>query len=425
MGHVARTRRLGPRTAAVAALALVVGMGAAAPVTAAEPGAPDHVTRILALRTGATSSVTLLDPTTLAVGGTQSLASRKGSCELISAGKNLVAFSSSPASPGVGIAGPDIGVRASTTASGTSCSAVDASASESLVLTVGTDATAGSQKLVAAAASLDIELKQAAEILATASLGGTTVGTFRLVSGTGTGTLPPNTQLCNATADSGPDSGTNSHCRWQINAPSWTGDAKSTIGFDTLALKAVRGSFSLQGGGDGNVDDPADPMPASLGAYRYASIVELVPTLDCGQTSSTARSATVSSTWQRLGNSEGGACVAYPYWNTTGVDAVGAYAHFQKPLQLETDAQSLWTTTFVYTGPVPVPTITLEYLDAAGQPSETTSVLAACPDGFVPGTSPAPPAPSACLVSTTKTTSKGVKYVTFVVYVHGDARLRV
>lgn len=418
MAHVART-------AALAALALTAALGAAAPVTAAEPGAPDHVTRILALRTGTTSTVTLLDPATMAAAGTQTLSARKGSCELLSGGRNLLAFSSDPASPGPGLTGPDIGVRESTTAAGTSCSAVDASASESLRLTVGPDATAGSQKLVAASASLDIELKQAAEILATASLGGTTVGTFRLVSGTGTGTPTPGTQLCNATADSGPDSGTNSHCRWQINGPTWTGGAKSVIGFDTLTLKAVRGAFSLQGGGDGNVDDPAHPMPASLGAYRYASVFELVPTLDCGQTSSTSRSTTVSSTWTRLDNSEGGTCVAYPYWNTTGVDALGSYAHFQKPLQLETDAQSLWTTTFVYTGSFPVPTITLEYLDGTGQPAESTSVLAACPTGFVPGTSPAPPAPSACLVSTSKTTSKGVKYATFVVYVHGDARLRV
>ena len=139
--------------------------------------------------------------------------------------------------------------------SGTSCYQV-AAPSESLELGLGQGLrTAIGADAVATSAYLDVELKGSARVLATALLGGVVVGTYEVQSGSSIGkpTVADHTPFaCTSSSDSGPDSGVNDNCRWPVSAPSWTG-ADDGVFFDTLTLKALVGSFSLEGGADGAV----------------------------------------------------------------------------------------------------------------------------------------------------------------------------
>ena len=96
-------------------------------------------------------------------------------------------------------------------------------------------------KMLATKASLDIELRSSglpfftkAKVEATAWITGNPnpVGTFNLYQAGGTS--DSNNKYCSA--------GDNVNCQWDITSPG--------LEFDTLRLKAVKGSFSLEGGGD-------------------------------------------------------------------------------------------------------------------------------------------------------------------------------
>lgn len=430
MSHIIR------RVAAAGAIALVAGVGATGWGLAAEPISPGYVSGLLALRTGTTSSVTLVDPATMTAISTQTLTHTK-SCLLRADGAQLLDVTDAGSGHGPGLRDGSIGVRQKASGAGKSCAQVDASAGESLVVGIGAD----TDGLVASSASLDLDLKQNAQILATTSLAGTVTGYFELQSGRAIGSTPVDDAtafVCSGSSDSGPDSGTNDHCRWEISAPSWTGPDDG-IAFDALTLTALRGSFSLEGGADGSVDDPDNPVPAYLDGFRYDSLFELVEgVLACGETATLrSNSSSVSSTWTRLPS---GDCTPYPYSTSAGSDGEHSYAHSAKPPG-EASGAAVWVTTFPYSGSVPTPTIDLE--DGGGD-----QLLHACPESITLDGSWTPPSmPYACLVSvstqgsgrgeTARSTSAGTsghganhrcggqRSATYTVYVAGDAWLRV
>jgi hypothetical protein len=178
------------------------------------------------------------------------------------------------------------------------------------------------------------------------------------------------------------------------------------------------------------VDDSDHPMPAYLGTDRDASIIELVQgALSCNETATLRGS--VTSSWQRLANLGTEPCAPFPYSSRTGTDAQGAFAEFTKPLDIQTKAQALWTTTFPVSGGGSTPPPIRVSLDVF---NSTTKIvfdpLPACPatyynsSGVFSGAVPAPTAPTACLVSAVKGTGKLSKTATYTAYIYGDAGMR-
>lgn len=422
-----------PLVTGLAALALLLSSGAVAATAAptVPPTAPpSYVTSYLALNTGASNTVALVSGS----GRTTQTLGSGSDCAMTQGGAGLVEFSGT-GSLGAGLSAARIGVRAKKNAAGTSCSAVDASAGESLTMSI----KSGVGGLLAASASLDIDLKQNAQILATATRAGRPVpgGRFELRSGSTISTpsaLPGgpvpagNVWTCNNPSDSGPDSGTNNNCRWEISAPSWTGLTEDGVVFDSLTLTAVLGAFSVMGGADGAVDDPLYPMPGYFGDDQDASVLELVEgAISCDQTASLRTSTSVpSSSWKRLGNIDGSACAAYPYSTSTGRDGAGSFARFTKPLDFETKSQAIWTTTFLVPGGTILPA-TMDLEEGLGpQPLLDCEDSYYSASGVFVGPPTQPTVATACLISVVKGKGGGSsKPVTYTVYVYGDARLRV
>ena len=181
--------------------------------------------------------------------------------------------------------------------SGNSCAQVN-SATEEITLTAGTEFN-----VPFSSALLDVELKQGAQILATAigtnTAGATETRYYELRSGASiakparTGLDPTQVVIweCNNPADSGPDAGALDNCRWPISSPSWQdedrdGNNDSGFGdgfsFTTLTLKALKGQFSLEGGADGLV---AGSPSEDSGLPRLATFFEFNDNLiECGRT---------------------------------------------------------------------------------------------------------------------------------------------
>lgn len=272
--------------------------------------------------------------------------------------------------------------------SGTSCSDVDADTAERLELTLNpTGVRGGFGPLLASSAYLDVDLKQSARILATATLGGTTVGYFELQSGSTIGTTAPLPGAvtpdaifpCNDAADSGPDSGPNDNCRWPISAPSWLGPDDGMV-FDSLTLQAITGSFALEGGADGIVT-PQPPAPLPQTASFFELTQESDGILDCDQTTAaipgtdTAPGVVVT----RLQNADPAQpCVLVPYTLRNGPRS----AQFLKPLDSQESAQFVITLTWTLpaTDPLPVPVTYVNY--EQGGPD---IALAWCPDPLFSG----------------------------------------
>jgi hypothetical protein len=423
--HRARTLAVG-----AAALGLVVASGASV-ATANDLAPPSYISSWLALNTGSTNTVSLVTPNVTTT-PTQVL-SGGSNCAMTTSGASLLGFTTS-GSFGAGLNTGSIGVREKKNALGTSCAAVDAAYAESLTLSL----KSGVGGLLGASASLDIDLKQSSQILAVATRNGSEVARYELRSGssiTAPAELPggpvpaANLQQCNNPADSGPDSGINNNCRWEIGAPTWTGIKDDGTVFDALTLTAVTGSFSLEGGADGFVDDSDYPMPSYLGSDRDASIIELVQgAVTCGET--VALRGTITSSWKRLANLGTEPCAPFPYSSRTGTDAVGPFAEFTKPLDIQTKAQALWTTTFAVSGGGSTPPIRV-VLDVFNSSEKLVfDPLLACPDSYFDssgafvGPTSVPTSATACLVSAVKGTGKLSKTVTYTAYIYGDATMR-
>jgi hypothetical protein len=444
-------RRMAAAGVATLALALITGSAGSAVALDDPPTAPpSYAPSWLALTTSASSStVTLMPSAGSDPVPTQVLTERKG-CEL-STSPTLMGFTGDPAlrrgATSAGMSNGRIGVRESTTASGTSCSAVD-SGGESLTLTLGS----GVGGRVAASASLDLDLKGNTRIHAIATHGDGPATTFELRSGTAidpaqpTGTAIDPAEptrgyifncVNNGSADSGSDNTTDNNCRWEISAPSWTSLAEDGVVFDTLELRALAGSFSLMGGAEGVVPGQLATTPPYLGAAG-ASYFELVDgVLDCSEGKNRATLSPTGpvprSTWTRLGNLATGnpvatGCAPYPYSATTGLDDQDRpYAQFNKPLDFEPNAQAIWETTFLYSGNA-IPPV---YMDLDGDDRGEFQLEPCQASWYTSGTFVGPltsdgvPNPFACLISATKGKNIGSsKSAIYSVYVYGDATMR-
>lgn len=430
------------------ALALALTTGSTGTAQAAD-GPPSYIGGWLALNTSKTASGNSVQFVTVNADGTRTrntaeAISADSGCALKTDTPNYVTFSSS-SSLGAGFSAGAIGVRQKKNAAGTSCSAVDKAASETLTLVLGSI-----DSRVASAASLDVDLKQNAQILATARLGNVVVARFQLVSGSQAVPIPvppldgypglpaPTVYPCNLASDSGADSTTSNNCRWDISGPSWT-PGVDNVNFTSLDLTALAGSFSLMGGADGKVTNQY-PVPSyfldSASDDTDASIFELVDgSLDCGF-SAPIRNST--SSFKRLDDLGSTTCDPFPYSTRSGVDTNGPFVEIVKPVRSSTRAQGLWTTTFTVGGqqndPPPPIGVTLDYFNTATNLPDVKPFdpLLLCPsewgtvDAFVgPTTVSDVPYPYACLVSDPVRGRGNQKAnVTYTAYVYGDARMQ-
>ena len=451
---------------AVVPLALAVGhlpdrqSGAVTAQPAADISTPGFVPNWIAIQTGATSRITLNGPAG-PIGSPQSLAPAANCGVGLGATPQLITLQGSitpgagPATPGAfdsGLASylsGSIGVKEKK--SGVSCYQVNAVTTESLQIGLGTGitgATALGADAVATSAYLDVELKGGVRILATTSLKGITTGTFELQSGPERFTPVTAGAVeseCNPSADSGADSNVSDNCRWAISAPSWLAGDDGVV-FDKLTLKALAGSFSLEGGADGSV------LPAAPYATPNASILELAAdTVGCGGKTNTTPAAgeTPEVTIYRLDNVGTATCAPTPYTLNSGA----RFAQFLKPLTSQTSAQFVWEVK----GRLPItsantvlPDITINYETPNGAGLSPDVTLGWCPDStyqlaapFYAGYTPTqvaalpdqdnllPDADNgkqyACVISRTVDAANGdPDFLNYrdIVYVYGDAKMQ-
>jgi hypothetical protein len=420
--------------AATAAAVLVAGLVTALPTSAAAEEAapvPPFVDSWLVLTTGSDNAVTWYDREGTLLSD-QEMTPEKN-CALGTT-PTLLDFAGAP-SDRPGLRDGSIGVREKGKANGVSCGQVDSAYGESLTLELGSTVTG--EGLAAVAASLDVDLKQNAAVLATATYGDLS-SQFALLSGSADSSDVPAGAVvtpCNAdSADSGTDNGVNDNCRWPIGDASTTG-SNQAIYFDSLTLTALSGSFSLEGGADGavGVGEMPDYIAGSTSVDDgYGSVIELAQVLDCGQTAPTFSGTGVSaSSWQRLDDRSTEACTPYAYTSEAGTDDQGPFAHFRLSPDAADDAQAVWSTQFPYSGPVPDLRFAFDAPDGSAGPFVTPDDCADVGIEWDGQTlmSPGDPTPDesgnfACLLSTTTGNSKGDKTVTFTVYVLGDAWMR-
>lgn len=272
-------------------------------------------------------------------GSTQTLAgSSANNCPLSSTGPNLLSVSGllNDAPTATGLKDGSIGVVETDNTS--FCNRVDdvtpASKSETLVLALGTDLNFfGQGGLTASKASLDIQVRSTrvffrtnkAKIEATALRGTTTVQTFTLEQGVN----------CNVSDDG--------NCQWVI-------DPDGNAEFDTLRLKALKGSFSLEGGSDAD----------SLGLPTTFDLVgEVQEIFECQAGNSIGESDSGKVTYVGSANPED--CVDFGAQLNVGENSV----QFLKPLDVDTTAQFevdvQWTTPGVATGAAILPTVVIDY----------------------------------------------------------------
>ncbi len=285
--------------------------------------------------------------------------------------------------------------------SGTSCYQVN-TPSESLQIQLGNavPSTLGTTGPVASSASLDVELKQDAQLLATTTLDGQNPHWFRLLSGSSTPVPLPSgvpaasvqTTTCNLSADSGSDNGTNDNCRWDISMPSWAGTDDGVV-FDTITIVPLNGQFSLEGGSDGAVS----PVPLST---PNASIIEIVDgTLACGdstrQISASSDGSPQVQVHRLATNADGTACQVVPYSLSTDP----GLAQFLKPLDTQTTAQFIWDLTWTLAENSGQPTTALQDLKIDYEVGDPLRTLQWCPvslyaaDGTFKGVTKAPTDP--------------------------------
>ena len=214
----------------------------------------------------------------------------------------------------VGLVGSSIGIKGSSSATGTPCGRVDAA--ETMTLTLGDIPNAGSVEL-------DLELKGGAKVEITFMLGTETVGVpFQIRSGSsivvgqgkeGNNDGPPFTLSldaadneivgnCRNASDSGPDSGGNDNCRVSIIP---AGE------FDTVTFTTLAGEFSLEGGGDAGTSDTVFNLVATFEGE-----------LGCPSTGNNVAFEGAVAKITRHENTDGSVCVPKPY-NLTAESGVG------------------------------------------------------------------------------------------------------
>ncbi len=280
-----------------AALLAIGAIPAVLPAAAAEP--VYHDAGQLVLTTGALDQVKYGD-------AVQSL-SKTGSCALTSSGANLLQFRGyvGKAPKSVGFLNDSIGVmESSLTALCYKVDTISFNGSETLEVKLGSDLKSfDNTPLLAKKATLDIEVRSLlgskAKVQATALRNGSAVGApFVLQQGSGG---------CTGTE--------NGNCTWVIapGAP-----------FDTLSLKPLKGSFSLEGGSD---------KGASPSTFDLVAAVDAVFNCEPGQEFTEGNTGVTY-----LGQAEGGTCVGFGISLTPGATEVA----FLKPADLAPDAQFIF-----------------------------------------------------------------------------------
>lgn len=247
-------------------LVLTTGPGSVGAVTYKKPGVPDVTQALSATNCAMTTTPSLLGFKAFVNGNPSTVGLRNGS----------------------------IGVKDGTSTS-MACGRVSTTSTttESLQIDLAVGRPSGSVKPVATAAFLDIEVKGNARIQAVTSLNGVPNGVYELQAGSSIGSAPtllssvssddthvtnPN---CGAVIDPYDDDGYRDNCRFAISVPSWLGSDDGNV-FDSITLKALSGSFSLEGGADGTIS----PAPPATFPQR-GSIFELSESvLSCGDTTS-------------------------------------------------------------------------------------------------------------------------------------------
>ena len=179
--------------------------------------------------------------------GNQQQDLRANGCKLTSSDTIVVPTATSgTALKPVGLVGNGIGVKGSSTSTGTPCGQIDSA--ETLSLTTGPEL--GSRKFT----GVRLDLEMTGNAVATLTLtNGTTSKSFRLQTGRGTqaaDTTVPYTVTsgptdpvmgCAAENSSGPNSGPNDNCLWTVD-PGFE--------FNTIKLTTVPGTVSVEGSGD-------------------------------------------------------------------------------------------------------------------------------------------------------------------------------
>ncbi len=330
----------GKRGIKVLALAASLAL-AAGSVLAVLPASADTIkgpVGQLVLKTGAVDQITY-------GADTQSL-STTGACDLASAGKNLLTFKGLQGSTVRKVGFKDDSIGVIETSNALLCNKVDFvsfSSTETLELKLGADLKFAGQPVAASSASLDIEVRSffgsKAKVQATAKLGAVTVGTFELTQGSAS---------CNV-ADNG-------NCKWDI-APTGL--------FDTLQLKTVKGSFSLEGGAD------AGTAPTT---FDLVGDVETVFTCEPGTTLVDGTTSV-----EYVGSVTPGQCVDFGATLTSGDTQV----QFLKPLDVDPTAQFVLDVDWKLPGsPTPSTSLLPAFVDfEVGAPNETE--LQFCPSYVV------------------------------------------
>jgi hypothetical protein len=255
----------------------------------------------------------------------------------------------------VGLRNGSIGVKDGTSTA-MACGRVSttSTAVESLQIDINVGRSAGAVKPVATSAFLDLEVKGNARIQAITSLNGVPNGTYELQAGTSIGSAPTrlstmsaddthvSNPYCGAVIDAYDDDGYRDNCRFAISVPSWLGDDNGHV-FDSITLKALQGSFSLEGGTDGTTS----PLPPANFPQR-GSIFELSESvLSCGDTTALPVDGILpGAVITRLNNSTDPAnCNPVPFTLTHSANTIT----FLKPITQAQNAQFTLTATWPVT----------------------------------------------------------------------------
>lgn len=292
-------------------------------VASADPAAPIAVGTV-EIATGTTASMVFKN-TTGVVKATQSIDTARDKCSLTPVSGTVGSWSATNGVPSYYQAGIGVsGIKAT----GTACGRIDPVPDETLSLKLnGSGLPTQLDAPIALWASLDVEFKGGATVVATLKRGGVAVDTYTIITGSPAPATPPaKTQYCLNGSDSGPDSFSGDNCQWRIGSPT-----SFTAPFDEITLDVTAGAgASLKGGGDWAV--PANHRSV-FGLYALPDGI-----LDCnaGAQNLSPDNSEWSISVDRLNNGDTNElCSPVPF--TLRKD--GSSATFRKPLDSQYSAQ--------------------------------------------------------------------------------------
>ena len=394
------------------ALVATIGLVSSGVVTSAEAGTTFVAGQPTVVSAGTLTLSTKSYPGTVtysmgATGAVENLSTAKDKCSLSTGGNTqYLGFTSSASSSknAPSYYNNGVGVLSGNKTTGTACGQVNADAGESLTLTLNRTVPGPLATVFGAAransANLDINLAGNAVIQADFYRDGLRIGGAEMQSGFSAPqqTYYPTDQLfiCNFDSNSGPQSGYNNNCLWNIlplsttaytapfntpggSDPNVVGNspAPGALDWDYVTLTAKVGQFTLQGGGQW----PAGTA-GSLGSQFFLESVS-DGSLGCDSNQFASASAPDGSTFtavdvtrqQNANPSE--ACVPVPYSLSAGGQVT-----FHKPLTQDPgapqDSAQFWVnlTRVQTTASFPITAIKSDWEDGA-----TPQPITFCPAG--------------------------------------------